>query len=194
VSNCVTTSTRASRCYCLVNWVSGAERRQTIAGSLKLCCELGEPVVRGGTCPLSSGGGTACTSASRAGRVRAYGIGFSPSWPTVLTLKSSSSTAPSCVPTSTRQAPQKNVEQDLDRSCGGLSTTIPALVDGLRMLTRFRLTGGQAGDSPEALPLLGELQSASDSADKAYDTDNIIAHLQQHAVQAVIPSRANRRI
>lgn len=67
------------------------------------------------------------------------------------------------------------------------------MVEGLGLLARFRLTAGQAGDSPEALPLLGELRPGSVAADKAYDTDALLAHLDQQAVQAVIPSRAHRR-
>jgi transposase len=73
-----------------------------------------------------------------------------------------------------------------------LTTKIHALVDGLGMLARFRLTGGQAGDSPEALPLLDELKPASPAADKAYDSNAILQHLESTGIQAVIPSRANR--
>jgi len=74
----------------------------------------------------------------------------------------------------------------------GLPTKIHALVDGLGMLARFHLTGGQAGDSPEALPLLDELKPISLAADKAYDSNAILQHLQSTDIQAVIPSRANR--
>nr|WP_236721118.1 IS5 family transposase [Paraburkholderia phytofirmans] len=91
-------------------------------------------------------------------------------------------------------APKKRGDQALGRSRGGLSTKIHALVDGLGMLAKFRLTGGQAGDSPEALPLLGDLKPDSVAADKAYDTDALIEHLHTFDVQAVIPSRANRLV
>ena len=60
------------------------------------------------------------------------------------------------------------------------------------MLARFHLTGGQAGDSPEALPLLGELKPASLAADNAYDTNAIVQHLESAGIRAVIPSRINR--
>jgi transposase len=73
-----------------------------------------------------------------------------------------------------------------------LTTKIHALVDGLGMLARFRLTGGQAGDSPEALSLLDDLKPASLAADKAYDSNAILQHLESAGIQAVIPSRANR--
>jgi transposase len=88
-------------------------------------------------------------------------------------------------------AAKKKGEQAIGRS-RGLSTKIHALVDGLGMLARFHLTGGQAGDSPEALPFLGELKPASLAADKAYDTNAIVQHLESAGIQAVIPSRANR--
>ena len=62
------------------------------------------------------------------------------------------------------------------------------------MLARFHLTGGQAGDSPEALPLLGELKPASLAADKAYDSNAILQHLESTGIQAVIPSRVANRL
>lgn len=61
-------------------------------------------------------------------------------------------------------------------------------------LARFRLTGGEAGDSPQALPLLGDLLPGSLSADKAYDTDAIIEHLAVNEIQAVIPPNSNRNV
>ncbi len=86
----------------------------------------------------------------------------------------------------------KKGDQAIGRSRGGLSTKIHALVDGLGMLARFRLTCGQAGDSPEALPLLDELIPASLAADKAYDSNAILQHLESAGIQAIIPSRATR--
>lgn len=65
-------------------------------------------------------------------------------------------------------------------------------MEGLGSLARFHLTGGEAGDSPQALPLLGELKPDSLSADKAYDTDTILEHLSDQGVEAVIPPRSNR--
>lgn len=65
-------------------------------------------------------------------------------------------------------------------------------MEGLGSLARFRLTGGEAGDSPEALPLLQHLNPGSVSADKAYDSDSIIEYLNASNIQAVIPPRCNR--
>ena len=73
-----------------------------------------------------------------------------------------------------------------------MSTKIHALVEGLGALARFRLTGGEAGDSPEALQLLGNLQPGSLSADKAYDTDAILEHLANTRIDAIIPPRSHR--
>ena len=73
-----------------------------------------------------------------------------------------------------------------------MSTKIHALVEGLGSLARFRLTGGEAGDRPEALPLLGDLPPDSLSADQAYDTDAILEHLAKRGIDAVIPPRSHR--
>lgn len=66
------------------------------------------------------------------------------------------------------------------------------MVEGLGSLARFHLTGGESGDSPQALPLLGNLQPGSISADKAYDTDAILEHLADKGIEAVIPPRSRR--
>lgn len=65
-------------------------------------------------------------------------------------------------------------------------------MEGLGVLARFHLTGGEAGDSPQALPLLGDLKPGSLSADKAYDSDAILEHLAQNEIAAVIPPRSHR--
>ena len=69
------------------------------------------------------------------------------------------------------------------------------MVEGLGSLARFCLTGGEAGDSPEALPLLRGLKPGSVSADKAYDSDAIRAYVNQLGGVAVIalhPSRSQK--
>jgi transposase len=66
------------------------------------------------------------------------------------------------------------------------------LVEGLGSLARFRLTGGEAGDSPQALPLLGDMKPNSLSTHKAYGTDEIIEHLAATSIEAVIPPRSHR--
>ena len=59
-------------------------------------------------------------------------------------------------------------------------------------MARFHLTGGEAGDSPEALPLLRGLHPSSVSADKAYDSDAFLDYLHASNIEAVIPPRGNR--
>ena len=54
--------------------------------------------------------------------------------------------------------------------------------------------GGQTGDSPEALCCGPQLNPASLAADKAYDTNATPQHLESEGINAVIPSRANRRV
>lgn len=65
-------------------------------------------------------------------------------------------------------------------------------MQGLGSLARFRLTGGEAGDGPQALPLLRNLHPDSVRADKAYDTGVIPEHLASNEIQAVIPPRSQR--
>jgi transposase len=95
---------------------------------------------------------------------------------------------------STQQVRPKKGDQALGRSRGGWGTKIHALVEGLGMLAKFRLTGGQAGDSPQAMPLMGNLKPASVAADKAYDSGEILTHLEAIGAAAVIPSRKGRRV
>lgn len=59
---------------------------------------------------------------------------------------------------------------------------------------RFARTGGQAGDSPQTLPLFQGLLPGSLSADKAYDTDAIIDYLATNDIKTVIPPRRHRLV
>ena len=68
------------------------------------------------------------------------------------------------------------------------------MVEGLGSLARFHLTGGEAGDWPQALPLLLDLKPGSLSAYKAYDSDAVLAHLACNDIEAVIPPKSNRLI
>jgi hypothetical protein len=61
---------------------------------------------------------------------------------------------PSCARTSTALAHEKNGEQAIGRSRGGLSTKIHALVDALGNPVDVMLTPGQAHDLACAEPLL----------------------------------------
>ncbi len=67
------------------------------------------------------------------------------------------------------------------------------LVDALGNPLRFRLTGGAAGDNPQALPLLEGYQPQEVIADRGYDADATIAYIegQLHAT-ATIPPQPRR--
>jgi transposase len=58
----------------------------------------------------------------------------------------------------------------------------------------FRLTGGQAGEFAEALPLLAGRQAEAVLADRGYDSDAIVAAIEAMGAEAVIPSKVNRKI
>lgn len=56
------------------------------------------------------------------------------------------------------------------------------------------MTGGQAHDVTQAIPLLGERRSEYVLADKAYDAAALIEHIEAHGALPVIPSRKRRKI
>ena len=62
---------------------------------------------------------------------------------------------------------------------------------GSKPLSRGR-AGGQAGDCPQALPLLKNLQPGKVLAYTAYDSDETRLYCAQNGIEAVIPSRPNR--
>jgi transposase len=81
----------------------------------------------------------------------------------------------------------------LGRSRGGFGCKIHAAVDGLGLPIKFILTGGQAADIGQAIPLMEGLAAHAGLADKGYDCDAFPAWLQAHGITAVIPPKANRK-
>ena len=59
-------------------------------------------------------------------------------------------------------------------------------------MARWSLTGGQVHDSGQAVPLLKGLEPGAVVADKAYDADALIEHIEESGAIAVIPPRSNR--
>ena len=57
---------------------------------------------------------------------------------------------------------------------------------------RLLATKGQAGDSPQALPLLADLEPGKVLADTAYDSDATRAYCVERHIEVVIPSYPNR--
>ena len=81
----------------------------------------------------------------------------------------------------------------LGRSRGGFGCKIHAVVDALGLPLRFILTGGQAADISQAIPLMEALPADACLADKGYDSDKLLAWLQERGIKAVIPPKANRK-
>lgn len=84
-------------------------------------------------------------------------------------------------------------DQALGRSRGGLSTKIHMVVDSRGQPVRFILTGGQAGDAPQAIPLLTRVQATHVIADKGYDSNRILSFIHSQGAIAVIPPKSNRK-
>lgn len=97
------------------------------------------------------------------------------------------------------------VDHALQRSRGGLSTKIHALVDGNRRSLVLLLGPGQAGDAPmfenlvnairvEKLgPGAARTRPMRAMADKAYSSKAIRKYLRDRGIQCVIPERMIRK-
>lgn len=84
-------------------------------------------------------------------------------------------------------------DQALGRSRGGLSTKIHMAVDARGQPRRFILTGGQAADAPQGIPLLTGIKAGHVIADKGYDSDRIMGFVHGQGAIVVIPPRSNRK-
>jgi transposase len=96
--------------------------------------------------------------------------------------------------TSTAPGREKNGEQAIGRSRGGLTTKIHALVDALGNPVELMLTPGQAHDLACAEPLIDNADPEALIGDKAYDADPLIDILNRRQITPVIPPKANRKI
>lgn len=93
-------------------------------------------------------------------------------------------------------AGQKNSsaeKEQIGRSRGGVSTKIHVAVDGLGKPTKIFLSPGQDHDVTKASELIEACQADKVIADKAYDSDELIARIKAEGATPVIPSRANRK-
>ena len=68
------------------------------------------------------------------------------------------------------------------------------VVDAKGQPIRFILTGGQAGDAPQGIPLLTGIKASHVIADKGYDSNRILGFIHWQGAIAVIPPKSNRRI
>ena len=78
------------------------------------------------------------------------------------------------------------------RPRGGLSTKIHMVTDARGQPIRFALTGGQAGDAPQAIPLLTGIETGGIIADKGYESNGILDFIHERGAEAVIPPKSNR--
>ena len=82
----------------------------------------------------------------------------------------------------------------LGRSRGGFGCKIHALTDALGLPVRFILTGGQAADITQAIPLMKDIGSTGALlADKAYDANDLLDWLGPRGIAAVIPPKTTRK-
>ena len=75
-----------------------------------------------------------------------------------------------------------------------MTTKILALVDGLGQLVRFQLMPGQRGETTGVADLIDGLTFGALLGDKAYDADWLRDLLKNREIEAVIPSKVNRKV
>jgi transposase len=73
-----------------------------------------------------------------------------------------------------------------------LTTKIHVIADALGNPVAISLTPGQESDLGQAEPLLEQVDPHAFLADKAYDADALIDHLEERQITPVIPPKANR--
>ena len=81
----------------------------------------------------------------------------------------------------------------LGRSKGGFSCKVHAVCDAHGLPLKFILTGGQAAECTQAIPLLEKMKAIAVLADKAYDTNEFREWLKARDIKAVIPPKSNRK-
>jgi transposase len=101
---------------------------------------------------------------------------------------------PSSEPTSTAPGLEKREPNEaIGRSRGGLTTKIHAVVDALSNAPAVSLTGGHVHDVTQAPVLIQEIEPAALLAEKGYESDGFIEHLEVRRIKPVIAPRINRK-
>jgi len=83
-------------------------------------------------------------------------------------------------------------DEALGRSRGGYTTKVHVTVDALGNPRRIMLSAGQVHDLQVAPYLIEHEQTQAIVADKAYDSNEFIALIEQLGAVVVIPPKANR--
>lgn len=97
-----------------------------------------------------------------------------------------------------KNPPPEPADHALGRSRGGLSTKIHTFADQATATVAVRLTGGQAGDNPQLMPLLGDYRNGGRPwrfrllADKAYSHPSTRNQLRQRRIAHTIPQRSDQ--
>lgn len=97
-----------------------------------------------------------------------------------------------------KNLPPEPADHALGRSRGGLSTKIHTLADQATATVQIRLTGGQAGDNPQLIPLIEDYRSAGKRppfrllADKAYSHPSTRTRLRAFKIAHTIPERSDQ--
>jgi transposase len=84
------------------------------------------------------------------------------------------------------------LSQAIGRSKGGMTTKILALTDALGCLVRFELLAGNRFDAVGIPPLIDGVEFGGLIADKAFDSDAIIADLNERGAKVVISQHPRR--
>src|SRR5207344_1761609 len=85
-------------------------------------------------------------------------------------------------------------DQAIGRSKGGMTTKILALTDALGNLVRFVLLPGHRFDTVGVAPLIGGIAFGGLIADKAFDSNAIIANLNERGAKIVISQHPRRAL
>ena len=96
-------------------------------------------------------------------------------------------------PAQRRGSKKGGSNEAIGRSRGGLTTKIHTIVDALGNPLAVSLTGGHVHDVTQAQVLTQEIEPAALLADKGYDSDGFLEHLEVRCIKPVIPPRANRK-
>jgi transposase len=90
------------------------------------------------------------------------------------------------------QGAKGTASQAIGRSKGGMTTKILALTDALGNLVRFVLLPGHRFDTVGVAPLIDGLTFEGFIADKAFDSNSIIANLNERGAKIVISQHPRR--